>query len=118
MAENTGPNLTWEPVDPNEELAFPPEAGPALAAHLAGQTGVPEEHVTRVIAALAATACAQLRAHPNRFFPIPGLGALIAIKRPAQNRINPFTKQPIPSAATTSFKFHFAREALDAMRPV
>jgi hypothetical protein len=117
-AKNAKPNLTWELIDSDEELAFPPGAGPALVGHLAAQTGVPEEQVTRVLAALAAVACAQLRAHPNRFFPIPGLGALIAVKRPTENRINPFTKQPITSAATTSFKFRFAREALDAMRPV
>src|SRR5690349_11379410 len=67
MAKPDEPNLTWEPVNPDEELAFPPEAGAALASHLAGQTGVPEEQVARVIAALAATACAQLRAHPNRY---------------------------------------------------
>ena len=120
MAKPDQPNLTWEPVNPDEEPpAFPPEAGQALASHLAAQTGVPEEQVARVIASLAATAWAQARAHPNRHFPIPGLGALIAVKRPAANRVNPFTKEVVNSMATTSYKFKLAREAVeDAMRQV
>ena len=79
---------------------------------VAGATGLPRQHVNKVVGALAALAAVELARRGT--FTLPGMAKMKVVKKPAtkaRQGINPFTGQP------TTFKAKPARKIVRA-RPV
>ena len=88
-------------------MATPPKSGYAFAKNVVAQnkssvlnavssaTGIPRQHVGKVVGALAALAAAELARRGS--FTMPGMAKLKVVKKAAtkaREGINPFTKQP------------------------
>ena len=100
-----------EPILPKEDLT------PALASHLAERANLTPEQATSFLTALAETALEQLRDHPNRYFILPGIGAMRLHYSPPETKLNPFTNKSATVPARVRPKFHFSPVAVTAMTP-
>lgn len=104
------------PNDNDSTMHVPPEAVTSLLSNLAARTGLTEDQIRLTLTALATIAQEQVCSHPNRYFLIPGIGALMAAHRPSQEKMNPFTKKVTSTGATISLRIKFANEMLESLR--
>jgi len=114
------PNLTYalkadeengEPLAPEKDMT------PALASYLAERANLTPEQATQFLIALAETAVEQLREHPNQYFVLPGLGALVFQYTPPTTRMNPFTKKSAMMPARGRAKFHISHNVVAQLIP-
>jgi len=121
MPEGKNADLTVAPeaLYPNDDdstMHTPPEMVASLISNLAGRTGLTDDQISLALTALAALAQEQVCSHPNRYFLIPGVGALMAAHSPSREKMNPFTKKVTPTEATVSLRIKFANEMLQSLR--
>jgi nucleoid DNA-binding protein len=114
------PNLTYalkadeengEPLAPEKDMT------PALASYLAERANLTAEQATQFLNALAETAVEQLREHPNEYFILPGLGALVFQYTPPTTKVNPFTQKSALMPARGRAKFHVFPDVVAQLMP-
>jgi len=115
MAKEQIADLTFESLGEEGDIVLPPQATTALAAAIAKRTDIAQTQVTRVLSELSAIAREQVGKHPNRFFVIPGIGAMIASSQGPRTVKNVFTNQVTQRPTTIAVKFKYASETTDAI---
>ncbi|MBM4018665.1 MAG: HU family DNA-binding protein [Planctomycetes bacterium] len=81
---------------------------------LADKTGLKKKEVAAVIQELVVLACKEAK----NTFPVPGLGKLVLVQRPARKilmRFGPKTGQTVDVPAKKVLKFRIAKAAKDAV---
>ncbi|HEY2585122.1 MAG TPA: HU family DNA-binding protein [Tepidisphaeraceae bacterium] len=117
MAKDKELDLTFDAPWADEDATDVPPHGAleTLAAHLAARANVSVEEATRCLTALSAITGEQLGSHPNRWFVLPGIGAIQIVCEGARTKVNPFTKQPTIARATKRVAARWFGEVREAM---